>query len=328
MRRSPEVEAVVARYKQALANTDTELLSHLFSHEAALTVIGTDPREWWSGYEEMMSVTTAQLAEARATGGLAIELIDIEGFDDGDVGWAAGRGVFRFAGHPDLPFRLTTVLRVERGHWRVVQAHSSVGLRNEDVLGLSFTTALDEVHESLRIEQPSLGGVAAPDGTVSIVFTDVEDSTLLSEQLGDLQWVELLHWHHRVVVESATSNQGFVVKSLGDGYMLAFASASDAITCAQRVVDLSKKGDSGRTLAVRAGIHTGDAVRDLNDFYGHTVTVAARVAALANGGEILATRVVRDLTRGRDFSWGPVRTVELKGVTEPYEVMALETSAN
>lgn len=327
MHPSPEVEGVVSRYLRALASTDAETLSHLYSkHEAAL-VIGTDPTEWWAGFEEFMSVISAQLAEAHERGGLQIEVTYVRGYEDGNVGWAAVRGVFEFAGRPELPFRLTAVLRVEQGHWRLMQTHTSVGLRNEDVLDLTFTTGLDQVTESLRIEQPSLGGVAAPDGTVSILFTDVQDSTVLAERLGDHEWVDVLHWHHRVVVESASSNRGFVVKSMGDGYMLAFASASDAIVCADRVVAESAAGGESIPLAVRAGIHTGDAVRDLNDFYGHTVTVASRVASLAVGGEVLVTRVVRDLTRGRNFDFGPPRTVELKGVADPYEVMPVMAPA-
>jgi class 3 adenylate cyclase len=76
-------------------------------------------------------------------------------------------------------------------------------------------------------------------------------------------------------------------------------------------------------ISIRAGIHSGDAVRDLDDFYGHTVTVASRVAALAHGGEVLATRVVGELTRGRPFSWGQARIIALKGITEPYEILPL-----
>ncbi|MGI9606381.1 MAG: nuclear transport factor 2 family protein [Acidimicrobiales bacterium] len=328
MRPSPEVAAVMNRYFRSVEAGDVETLCHLFSRQTGVRMIGTDPREWWSGYDQLMKIVSAQLAEVDERTGLRIEVEESEAFEDGSIGWAAVRGVYRFTGQPELPFRLSAVLRLEAGYWRLVQTHSSAGLENEEVLGLSFTTSPDDVADSLRIEQPSLDGVAAPDGTVSIVFTDVEDSTRLAEQLGDLRWVDVLHWHHRIVVESATKSRGFVVKSMGDGYMLAFASASDAISCASRVVDLSAKGTSERQLSVRAGIHTGDAVRDLNDFYGHTVTVAARVASAAAGGEVLATRVVRELTRGRDFAWGASRTIDLKGVEEPYEVLPLEAVGN
>lgn len=323
MQRCPEIESLTARWLRAIESCDSDLLGDLYSQQSGGRVIGTDPREWWSGYSEFMPIWRAQLAEATASGGVIVDWSDVEGFENGTTGWVAARGVFRFLDRSDFPFRMTGVLELERGHWRFVQTHVSGGVHNEESVGLSFTTALDEVNESLRIEQPNLGAVAAPDGTVSILFTDLEGSTSLAERLGDERWVDLLHWHHRVVIESATSGRGFVVKSLGDGYMLAFASASDAVKCARQIVDALGVGWQDHRLAVRAGIHTGDAVRDKNDFYGHTVTVAARVAALANGGEVLVTRVVRDLTRGRGFRWGPGRSVDLKGFSEPYEVMPL-----
>ena len=324
---SPEIEAVMRRYFRALQATDVELLSHLYSQSAGVRLVGTDPREWFQGHDELMGIAAAQLSEVESNTGLRIEIAEIEAYEEGPVGWAAARGVYRFTGQPELPIRITAVLRMEHAHWRLVQTHVSAGLENESTVGLTFTTSPADVVESLSDEQPSLGGVAAPDGTVSILFTDVEDSTRRTQELGDVQWMDILNWHHRIVVETATQHRGFVVKNLGDGYMLAFAAASDAITCASEVVEKSGSAAEHRRLSIRAGIHTGDAMRDLNDFYGHTVNVAARVAGIAAGGEVLATRVVREITRGRGFSWGDPRTVELKGVSEPYEVLSL-VSAN
>jgi class 3 adenylate cyclase len=76
-------------------------------------------------------------------------------------------------------------------------------------------------------------------------------------------------------------------------------------------------------VAIRAGIHSGDAVRDVDDFFGHAVTVAARVAAIAQGGEILVTRVVRDLVQGAGFAFEQTRSQSLKGIQEPVEVAAV-----
>lgn len=327
MKRSLEIEAVAKRYLRAIEDCDADALADLFSRDPGVRSIGTDPMEWFSGFEELVPVLAAQLAEARELGGLTVELFELEGYEEGQAGWAAARGEYRFVGRPNVPFRMTAVLVLERAHWCIVQNHFSAGTPNEESYGIPFTTALDDVHESLRVEQPNLGGVAAPDGTVSIVFTDMEDSTILAESIGDLEWLDLLHRHHRVVVESATAHRGFVVKSMGDGSMLAFASATEAIRCATRIVLLSGQGQAHRAVAVRAGIHAGDAIKDVNDFYGHTVTVAARVAALAAGGEILATRLIRDLTIGGDFRWSQSRSVKLRGLSEAYEVLALQHGA-
>ncbi len=87
------------------------------------------------------------------------------------------------------------------------------------------------------------------------------------------------------------------------------------------------EGWEGESIRIHAGLHSGDAVRDLDDFYGHTVTVAARVAALANGGEILVTRVVRELARGGGFEFDAPRVTELKGLDGTYEVAAVRAGA-
>jgi class 3 adenylate cyclase len=235
----------------------------------------------------------------------------------------SGTGLLALRRGQAIDFRLTGVLELERGHWRFVQTHLSVGLPNQDAVGLTFTTALEELAADVSAEHPFLGGMAAPDGTISIVFTDIQDSTALAEQLGDQRWVELLQWHHRGVVEATASRRGFVVKSLGDGFMLVFSSASDAVVCASQILAGVVEGWNGVPISIRAGINSGDAVRDVDDFYGHTVRVASRVAAAASGGEVLATRVVGELTRGRVFTWGPPRILELKGIKEPYEVRPL-----
>jgi hypothetical protein len=127
----------------------------------------------------------------------------------------------------------------------------------------------------------------------------------------------------RDTTQSAAAHRGFVVKSLGDGFMIAFPSASEAIRCARTVRDSASDGWEGNRVSIRAGIHSGDAVREVDDFFGHAVTVAARVAALAQGGEILVTRVVRDLVQGGSFAFDHVRSASLKGIAEPVEVASL-----
>jgi class 3 adenylate cyclase len=110
------------------------------------------------------------------------------------------------------------------------------------------------------------------------------------------------------------------VKSLGDGFMIAFSSATNAIHCAQDIRDRAAAGWHGHRINVRAGIHTGDAIRDLDDFFGHAVNVAARVAAIADGGEIVVTRVVRELVRGGPFTFDHLRSTPLKGIDDPVEI--------
>jgi class 3 adenylate cyclase len=220
---------------------------------------------------------------------------------------------------------VTAVFRLERAHWHVVQLHASIAVTNADAIAVDLTTTFDAVADAVREHRPELGVPAAPDGTVTLLFTDIEASTVLAERLGDERWTDLLRWHRAATDEAARANRGYVVKSLGDGFMIAFPSASDGIRCAIEVQHGVTDGWEGESIRIRAGLHSGDAVRDLDDFYGHAVTVAARVAALAHGGEILVTRVVRELAHGASFEFGAARVTELKGLDGHYEVIPVLT---
>src|SRR3954454_7280475 len=180
-------------------------------------------------------------------------------------------------------------------------------------------SSVDEMAISVAAERPSLRPAAAPDGTVTILFSDIEGSTVLNERLGDVRWLELLRVHHSVVRDQVKACGGFEVKSQGDGFMIAFPSARRAIQCARSIQeaiarDLGDHPDG--PIRVRIGLHTGEAIREESDFYGRNVVVAARIADEAKGGEILASAVVKQLTESAgDVSFEEDREVELAGLT-------------
>jgi class 3 adenylate cyclase len=179
-------------------------------------------------------------------------------------------------------------------------------------------SSVDEVASSVAAERPSLGPAAAPDGTVTIMFSDIEGSTALNERLGDVRWLELLRAHNRVVRDQVRAGEGFEVKSQGDGFMIAFPSARRAIECARSIQDAIARdlGDHpDGPIRVRIGLHTGEAIREESDFYGKNVVVAARIADAAKGGEILASSVVKQLTESAgDVGFEEPREVELAGL--------------
>jgi class 3 adenylate cyclase len=185
-------------------------------------------------------------------------------------------------------------------------------------------TSVDEVASTVASERPSLRPAAAPDGTVTILFTDIEGSTVINERLGDVRWLELLRIHNRLVREQVQAFGGFEVKSQGDGFMVAFPSARRAIQCAQAIQDsvtryLAEHPDG--PIRVRIGLHTGEAIREESDFYGRNVVVAARIADKARGGEILVSSVVKQLADSSgDVSFQEEREVELAGLTGRHAV--------
>jgi class 3 adenylate cyclase len=185
-------------------------------------------------------------------------------------------------------------------------------------------SSVDEVASSVAHERPSLRSAAAPDGTVTILFSDIEGSTALNERLGDMRWLDLLRAHNRLVRDQVQACGGFEVKSQGDGFMIAFPSARRAIQCARAIQEAIARelGDHpDGPIRVRIGLHTGEAIREEADFYGKNVVVAARIADEARGGEILASSVVKQLTESAgDVAFEDAREVELAGLAGTHAV--------
>lgn len=154
-------------------------------------------------------------------------------------------------------------------------------------------------------------------GTVSIMFTDIVGSTQLTAQLGDDVWMEVLGQHDALVHKQLEAWDGIAVKSVGDGFMAAFGSATAAVRCGLAIQESSTAMllPDGSPLEVRVGIHAGEPVKDQGDLFGTTVNVAARVTAAAQPGEVLISDLVRALvaSTGR-FAFGEPRPVELRGL--------------
>ncbi len=187
-------------------------------------------------------------------------------------------------------------------------------------------TSIDTVAREALAEQPDLKAHAAPDGTVTIMFSDIEGSTAMADRLGDAQFMEVLREHNTIVREQIKANSGFEVKSEGDGFMVAFQSAAKALACASAIQQtlVARNGSAEEPVQVRVGLHAGEVIKEGEDFFGRNVIMAARVASQAHGGEILASSVVKALVAGSDVTWGESRTVELKGLSGEHEIWAVE----
>jgi class 3 adenylate cyclase/tetratricopeptide (TPR) repeat protein len=161
---------------------------------------------------------------------------------------------------------------------------------------------------------------------VTIVFTDVEGSTDLRTRRGDVSAHEILQAHEEVVRSCVAAHGGREVKSLGDGFMIAFVSARRALSCAvaiQQAVEAEKLESPGG-VRVRIGVNTGEVVDVGDDLYGQAVNAAARIAARATPGEILVAEVTRQLAgTGPDFSFSDRGRLRLKGFPERWRLFAL-----
>jgi class 3 adenylate cyclase len=164
------------------------------------------------------------------------------------------------------------------------------------------------------VERPDLARLA-PDGHVVIAFSDIEESTALNERMGDHAWVRLLARHDKVVRKLVDEHGGHVIKSQGDGFMIAFAHPEEAVRCSiamQRDLARDAKRPSPNIFRVRIGIHMGKSVRRGDDLFGRNVAMAARVASQADGGEILISEPVRNAVAD-DVPLREPREAELKG---------------
>lgn len=182
---------------------------------------------------------------------------------------------------------------------------------------LRSQSAIDRMLSWVENERPDLRSAVAPDGTVTILFTDIEGSTELNERLGDDRWFELVRAHNKIVRDCVREHGGFVVKAQGDGFMIAYPSAHEALECAVEMERRLANADQelSEPLRVRIGIHTGEAIKAGDDFYGRSVTLAARLGDQARGGEILASSVVRELVDAAgEFPFEDAGEVELKGL--------------
>ena len=292
------------------------------SEHAGTLIIGNDHREWWRG-DAARTIWQRQLEEI---GAFPVVVHEIEAWEEGTVGWASCKETIT-SSDTSFDARATYVLHLERGEWKIVQIHWSLPKPNEEFLGRALTTSLDELERTLRREQPDLSESLAADGTVTIVFTDIVDSTILLARLGDHAWLPLLRQHHALIQEMAATHGGTVVEKQGDGSMLAFSSARRAVSCAKSIQRnlVGEFADGTPLLRVRIGIHTGDALREAEQFFGTTVHYAARVAGHALGGEILVSSVVRDLVAGGpDVMFFAGREVQLKGIEGLHRLFAVD----
>jgi class 3 adenylate cyclase len=321
---SEELRQVVSRFFVALRDGDEEAVRNRVSRQVGFERFGSDPEEVWHDGEASARLWTQQMRELG--GGYPWQLIDeIFAMSEGSVGWAGGRSRMASPADDNVEFRFTCVLHLEQGDWKIVQWHSSIPATNEQY-GFFLTKSVDDIVEAVSETRPDLSASSAEDGTVTIAFTDIEDSMRLNAFLGDRRWLEVLRAHNDVVKSVTTEHGGSVVKNQGDGFMLAFPSARRALTCAQAielaVADAFR--DPGSPIRVRIGLHVGETVHEGDDHFGHAVNYAARVASAAEGGEIVVSSLVYGLlAQTGEFVFEPAREVELKGVEGPQKVYAL-----
>jgi class 3 adenylate cyclase len=161
----------------------------------------------------------------------------------------------------------------------------------------------------------------------TVLFTDVEGSTALTDRLGDARARELLREHERTTREVLKAHGGSEVKTMGDGFMASFGSATKALDCATAMQHAfaSRNESADEPIRVRIGLNAGEPIAEddpdgRSDLFGTAVNLAARICSRAQGGEILVSEAVRHIVAGKGFLFSDLGETELRGFEDPVRV--------
>lgn len=214
------------------------------------------------------------------------------------------------------------------GREAVKRVWNTANLMRKEGFGAAVRSSIEDLADWAEVERPDLARVT-PDGRVVILFSDIEESTALNERIGDRAWVKLISSHDKLVQDLVQRRSGHVVKSQGDGFMIAFSRAEQAVRCGidlQDALHRDAKRKRHEEIRVRIGIHMGRSVRRGDDLFGRNVAMAARVAAHAVGGQILVSEPVRHALRDcDDITFDEGSEVELKGFSGSYRLFTVQT---
>jgi class 3 adenylate cyclase len=293
----------------------------------------------------------AQAAIARARGdassaaAAATELAAIaEDFQTEAIRAAAAEAAGVAALLGDDPREAAQRFRESRRRWREIDAPFEAGIAS-GLLGEALAAAGDPEGAKLELDaarstferlgaEPDLARVdrllagfsrpAAAREVRTFMFTDIVGSTALVEAIGDEEWHDLLHWHDGALRRCFSENGGEEVDHTGDGFFVAFPDAAAALACAASIQRklAEHRRDHGFAPKVRIGLHSAEATRVAGDYEGAGVHAAARIGALAEGAEILAS--VETVEEMAGFVLGDPREVALKGFTKPVRVVSVD----
>ena len=211
----------------------------------------------------------------------------------------------------------------------LVESKCDVGSREFDGAASCVPHIRSCWHKTIPLK-PYVAPAQAPAGAFrTVLFTDIAGSTEMMQRLGDERGRDVLREHERITREVLKAHGGTEVKTMGDGFMASFGSVTKAVECAvalQRAFE-ERNEDVGAQhaapLQVRIGLNAGEPIEEEGDLFGATVILAARIAAEANGGEILVADTVRGLCSGKGFLFADRGEFAAKGFEEPvrlYEV--------
>ncbi|PKR47749.1 adenylate/guanylate cyclase domain-containing protein [Thalassospira marina] len=192
-------------------------------------------------------------------------------------------------------------------------------MKDEKSLSVSVARALN-----IWSEKPAADPKQAGKKLHALMFTDIVNSTQLTQELGDIGAQQMVHAHNRIVRTALINNYGKEVKHMGDGIMAVFPSSNSAVEGALEIQrQMAQHNARGEMeFHVRIGINAGEAITEENDLFGAVVQLAARVCAAASGDEILVSPTVKETYAGKRAKFKSLGTRQMKGFSAPVEIFA------
>ena len=316
IKESPELVAVINRWMKSLQCKDKESLSNLFSKSANLRYIGSDVNEVWSGNV----IREAYVHHVEEIPEMEHRTISVEAFEDGTTGWGSWIGEIKFLGFETFWLhRISSVFTLEAGNWKLVHVHISNPKSNVEKMGVDHSAFYD------LIENAKTGfTLDVNNDTATVMFTDIVNSTSIASIVGDRTWAATIDWHIQSLTDHINRNNGTVVKTLGDGTMSTFPSATGALLAAKAIATHVNQSTREPAFKIRIGIHSGAVIQSKGDFFGTVVNKAARIAAAAHPGQILLSEITKEMADTNEpLQFNDLPSIPLRGIDGLHAVSEL-----
>jgi class 3 adenylate cyclase/pimeloyl-ACP methyl ester carboxylesterase len=220
-----------------------------------------------------------------------------------------------------VPFRLAQEMAAAIPNARLVpvpgKANNPAGGDPRPILD-AIGSFFDEDPETRR-QMPGKSSDGERTPVITVLFTDLVGHAEMMSRLGDERGRDVLREHERITREVLKANGGTEVKTMGDGFMASFGSVTKAVECAV-ALQRAFADHKGEPLSVRVGLNAGEPIEEDGDLFGATVILASRIAAKADGGEILVADTVRGLCSGKGFLFSDRGEFVAKGFEEPVRI--------
>ena len=260
-------------------------------------------RQWWARFERLGASPSAVIALMRMN-----SQIDV-------------RHILPTIRVPTLVLHRTgdTRVNVEGGRYLAANIPGATYVEFSGIDHVLWATDASPVADEIEEFLTGTHAESEPDRVLAtVLFTDIVDSTGRAEEMGDRAWRVLLDQHDRIVRSEIGRFRGQEIKTLGDGFLATFDGPARAVRCAGAIIEAVH----GLGLHVRCGVHTGEVEMMGDDIGGIAVHIASRIAALADGREVLVSRTVRDLVAGSNLHLEDRGAFALKGLSERMPLFA------